>query len=164
MKTEVSLQHKFTQNIKGKQVTFEVMPYHDAVDFSSITSVSVIAFNKEEEILSVMLEHRGVDIPGGHVEPHETNIYETIKREAMEEACVSLKDIQPIALIKSDYNPEKETYMVIMAGRVDEEYPFKAEYESTQRLYLNVDSFLNVYKNFDLEVMKNLINKALDII
>lgn len=154
----------FVQTIKDKKVTFEVMPYTDVIDFSSITSVSVIAFNKEEKILSVMLEHRGVDIPGGHVEAYETNIYETIKREAMEEACVSLKGIQPIALIKSDYNSEKETYMVIMAGRVDEEYPFKAEYESTQRFYLNVENFLKDYKSFDLEAMKNLINKALDII
>ncbi len=74
--------------VKSKQVTFKHLGQDHTPPFESMTSVSVVPFLKNGDIVAVRLRHRGLDIPGGHVEPDEKNPIETMNREALEEACI----------------------------------------------------------------------------
>ena len=42
-------------------------------------------------IVAVRLCHRGLDLLGGHVESYETTPEQTMNREAMEEACITIR-------------------------------------------------------------------------
>ena len=154
---------KFTKVIKGKNVNFQLINFSPEIPFSSITSVSVIAFNNKKEILCVSLKDRGLDIPGGHVESFDRDINDTAMRETLEEAYVKISEIKPVALIESDYHSDKVTYMAITSATVDKEETFESEYESDGRLYMNRSDFLKTYKNFDFKIMEVLVESAYNL-
>lgn len=151
---------KFTKEIKGKNVNFELTDFSSEIPFSSITAVSVIALNKNKDILCVSLKDRGLDIPGGHVESFDLDIISTAKRETLEEAYVRICKIKPLALIKSDYYDDRVTYIAVTSALVEQEDTFKSEYESDGRFYMNKSDFLKNYKNFDSKIMNALLKEA----
>jgi len=55
------------------------------IENKKITSVSVVVLNDSKEILTVKLSKRGWDIPGGHVEDRDRDVFKTAKREVMED-------------------------------------------------------------------------------
>lgn len=70
--------NSYTTIVKGKQVTSKHMGVVRVPDFKHVTSVSVIPFTKDGDIVAVRLRHRGLDLPGGHVESTETTPEQTI--------------------------------------------------------------------------------------
>jgi 8-oxo-dGTP pyrophosphatase MutT (NUDIX family) len=109
--------------IKGKQVTFKHTGASVMPPFKNVTSVSVIPFMQDGQIVAVRLRHRGIDIPGGHVEPGETTPEQTMNREVMEEACMTVKNPILAEVIESDYF-EHPSFMLLYGAFVDELHNF----------------------------------------
>src|SRR5919201_7164148 len=60
--------------------------------FDQVTSVGVVPFTDEGLIVAALLQ-RGVDLPGGHVQEGERTIEEVARREALEEAGITLREV-----------------------------------------------------------------------
>jgi 8-oxo-dGTP diphosphatase len=88
--------------------------------FERVTSVAVVPFTKDGNIVAT-LQQRGIDLPGGHVRCEDMDIYATARREAMEEARISLGDLRVACVIQSDYFGQHDlTYMVVVTGLVQQ--------------------------------------------
>ncbi|HOI59891.1 MAG TPA: NUDIX domain-containing protein [Candidatus Pacearchaeota archaeon] len=126
-----------------------------------ITSVSVVIFNDSKEILVVRLLKRGWDIPGGHVEDRDRDVFETAEREVMEEACVEIKDCNILTIIRSYYYREP-TYMLILSAKVGKIYEFNKNKESLDRKFMNPLDFLEIYSRINnVELMRGVIKSAI---
>lgn len=125
-----------------------------------ITSVAVVVFNDFKEILTVKLFKRGWDIPGGHVDDKDRDVFQTAKREVMEEACVEIKDCKILTIIRS-YFYKEPTYMLILLAKVKKIYEFDKNKESLERKFINPLDFLENYsKNNNVELMNKIIEEA----
>lgn len=116
------------------------------IENKKITSVSVVVLNDSKEILTVKLSKRGWDIPGGHVEDRDRDVFKTAKREVMEEACVEIKDCKISAIIRSYYYKEP-TYMLFLSAKVGKVYKFNKNKESLDRKFINPLDFLESYSS-----------------
>jgi 8-oxo-dGTP diphosphatase len=95
--------NSYVLEINGKQTTFTHKGISAMPLFKQVTSVMVVPFTKEGLIVAVRLRNRGLDIPGGHVEKHERSPEETLRREIMEEACMTIFEPQMTEIIETDY-------------------------------------------------------------
>ena len=128
--------------------------------FDKVTSVGVVPFT-DEGLIVVALLQRGVDLPGGHVQEGEPTIEEVARREALEEAGITLRDVHVAEVLQSDYyGPNDLTYMVLTTAFVDEYRPFVPNEESRGRITLSVEEFLARYTAGDVEGMRHLIAAA----
>ncbi len=153
--------------INGRDVTFLRDGTDNVPPFSKVTSVSVIPVTESGEIVAVRLKNRGLDIPGGHVEKHEKAPEETLHRELMEEANITVKDLRLIEVIRSNYfgdKPEDASFMLIYVAKVDEIHDFTLSDEmSYERVITTPEKFMQDYeagdKEFMNEILKNAINE-----
>ncbi len=103
-------------DVRGKLYNLKLLGNSKMPDFDKVSSASALIFDKDGLILGVRLKNRGLDIPGGHTEPGDLNPEETLRREVMEEASATIKDIKLLEVIESDFfgsTPEKASYMLI---------------------------------------------------
>lgn len=116
-----------------------------------------------DELIVIQLE-RGIDIPGGHVEPFDADIAATAKREAAEEAAIELGEpVYVIGIITSDYKgsaPGDIMYMLITVGRVAKINRFMAKFESVNRVQMTPDAFLRKYQAGSQAMMDELMSRA----
>jgi 8-oxo-dGTP pyrophosphatase MutT (NUDIX family) len=70
-----------------------------------IVTVHTLCF-KEDKILMALVDDRGWDFPGGHVEPGES-LEEALIRETYEETGASIKNTKPVAHIKLNVLSQK---------------------------------------------------------
>lgn len=155
---------KFVENIKGKSVNLCLLKnVRDIPNPEKVTSIAVIALIQNDEMVATVLK-RGLDIPGGHVEATDDGVVGTVKREAYEEARISLADpLYLIGIISSDYMgdaPEQITYMLITVGQVDRLDDFVAEFEATSREIVTTGEFLERYTAGSHEMMEEIIHRA----
>jgi 8-oxo-dGTP diphosphatase len=143
-------------HIKGKETTFTHLGPDDIPDFNDVTSVSVIPFNQDGNIVAVRLRHRGIDFPGGHVEPGESSPREAMNREVMEEACMTIRRPVLIEVIKSDHFATP-TYMLLYAAIVDELRPFVPSAEASERITLGRNEFIEQYEAGNKSLMSAAI-------
>lgn len=115
------------------------------VPFKQVTAVIAIPFTKDGKLTAVRLRHRGVDLAGGHVEPYETSPEQTLNREVMEEACMTVHGPMLADVIESDYLPDKPLYMLLYGVWVDELHEFVPNEEAAERVELSVDEFIDAY-------------------
>lgn len=107
------------------------------------TQVSCYVFNQQNQLLIVRNDNTWT-IPGGHPEKDETK-EETLKRELMEEACVTLKDIHYIGAVEVVENGE--TYFQLRyTAKVLETLPFKQEWEICERKFVDINDLPNFIK------------------
>jgi 8-oxo-dGTP diphosphatase len=98
--------------------------------FDKVTSVGVVPFTDDGLIVAALLQ-RGVDLPGDHVQEGERTIEEVARREALEEAGITLREVHVAEVLQSDYyGPDDLTYMVLTTAFVDEYRPFAPNEES----------------------------------
>lgn len=154
----------FKIDVKGKYYNLRLLGTDKIPDFAKITSVSAVIFDEADSILAVRLKNRGIDIPGGHTEPGDANAEETLRREVLEEASATIKGLTLIEVIESDYfgsNPDKASYMLIYAARVDQLLPYdESDNMASERVALTSDLFLAQYSAGDTELMEELVKKA----
>lgn len=151
----------YTALVKGKQVTFKHIGTTELPPFKFVTSVSVIPFTEDGDIVAVRLRHRGLDLPGGHVEPSETTPEQTMNREVMEEACITIKNPVLAEVIESDYF-DHHSYMLLYGASVDEMHPFNTPDDelSDGREIVNPDEFIRQYEAGNKELMTQAIQTA----
>ena len=151
----------YTSLVKGKQVTFRHLGATKLPQFKFVTSVSVIPFTEDGDIVAVRLRHRGLDIPGGHVEPPETTPEQTMNREVMEEACMTIKSPVLVEVIESDYF-DYTSYMLLYGAYVDELLPFDTPDDemSDGREIVSQDEFIKQYDAGSKELMHQAILMA----
>ena len=99
------------------------------------TQVSGYIFNSKGELLIVRNENTWT-VPGGHPESGETPL-ETLNREVMEEACVTIKNIKNLGAVEVVERGETY-YQLRYFAMVDEELPFTTEWEISERLFVDL--------------------------
>jgi 8-oxo-dGTP pyrophosphatase MutT (NUDIX family) len=133
------------------------------ITFAQITCVVVLPFTLDGNLVAVRLQ-RGLDIPGGHVQVHETSIEQVARRETLEEAAVILGELYITGIIESDYfgsQPEELTYIIVVSAFVDEIQPFIANDEASERLIIPPQEFLKGYQVANNEMMSKMIDDAI---
>lgn len=105
------------------------------------TQVSGYIFNEKNELLIVNNKENWT-IPGGHPELYEYTLG-TLIREVMEEACVSIKDIEYLGAVEV-VDKEEIYYQLRYFARVEKIHEFKDEWEVIDRKFVNLDN-LNEY-------------------
>lgn len=156
---------KRTELVKGKEVNFTYLPPEEVRDFAKVTSVCVIPFTDDGQIVATMID-RGIDFPGGHVQEGEQTLQETADREAMEEACITLHPVKVVSYIESDFygsEPDQLTYMVVTTAKVKDILPFTPNEEAHGREILSPEAFLELYQNLAPDDTKYLIETALKL-
>ena len=98
------------------------------------TQVSGYVLNEQGQLLIVKNQNTWT-IPGGHPEVGETK-EETLKRELMEEACITLKDIHYLGAVEVVENGETY-YQLRYTAKVNELLPFKQEWEICERKFVD---------------------------
>lgn len=153
-----------TQTIKGKQVTFTLLPAATMPPLDKVTSVAVVPFTDKGEVVLALLD-RGADIPGGHMHKGETTLDETARREAMEEAFITLGPLKTALVIQSDFYgsaPDELTYMVVMTGIVTAFHDEKPDGETLGRKIMPPDDFIAAYTAGDKNFMREIVMTAKD--
>ena len=107
------------------------------------TQVSGYVFNEKGELLIVRNEKTWT-VPGGHPEGSEA-YEETLNRELMEEACVTLKDANYLGAVEVVENGETY-YQIRYTAKVNEVLPFKQEWEICERKFVPLDELHNYIK------------------
>lgn len=133
----------FGHNITARSLGPATIP-----DISAITSVHLVPFTSEGNIVSVNIVNRGWDIPGGHVDRGESSPLDTLQREAREEA--SLSTLEPIlvdvlALECETLDLKARPYMLIYVAEVAELSSFAPNDEVSQRLLMTPKMFVDSY-------------------
>lgn len=142
--------------------SFNVQYRTSSTDFdqSAVTSASVTAFMPDGRLALALLD-RGPDLPGGHVNTADRSIEDTVRREAMEEAGLTLGPLTLSCVIESDYfGQDKLTYMLNYAAWVEELTDVPNEFESSGRTILAVREFLDSYTGGDVAGMSRIVNAA----
>ena len=120
-------------------------------------------FNDKNEMLIVKNKDTWT-IPGGHPELYEYTIG-TLIRETMEEACISIKDINYMGAVEVIENGEKY-YQLRYFARIDKIYEFKQEWEICERKFVRLENLKKYIKWSDgitfksqIESLKKIIGK-----
>ncbi|GGE35106.1 hypothetical protein GCM10011391_12280 [Pullulanibacillus camelliae] len=157
---------KYMQWGNGK-VKLTWKPDRQLPERKRITSVHGLCF-KEDQLLLVLLNDRGWDFPGGHIENEEAP-EECFKREAYEEGYVSGKCL-PLGYIVVDHheNPNwdekgpypKVGYQVFYRMAIEDLHEFKAEYESGERMFIEPSKITKYYHDWN-ELYQEILDEAL---
>lgn len=109
----------------------------DGIDLTNekYTQVSGYIFNEENQLL-IVKNDKNWTIPGGHPELDEKPI-ETLKREVMEEACTTIKEIYYLGAV-GVIEDDKIYYQLRYTAKIDEIEPFKKDWETTERLFVDL--------------------------
>ncbi len=110
-----------------------------------VTSVSVVSSQETEKLWQPWISGDRI-FPGGHIAEHEMSFEETARREALEEAGITLGALKFLRAIESDFYPDELTYMVILTGFVDE---IVADPLEGERVVLTVEEFKAQHKALD---------------
>ena len=117
-------------------------------DLKDIISVHALPITEDNKVIVVKVRSRGIDMMGGHVEPSETSVLETLNREVAEEAQLKIKDVCLIDVleIKSELITECDRrYIILYTAHIDEIGEFTPNDEISERLIINHDEFANTY-------------------
>lgn len=143
----------------GRKIAFKLREVGFVPPFAQVTSVSVIPFTTDGGIVATE-DKRGPDFPGGHVAEGESTAEETARRESMEEAAITLGELQFVRAIESDLygsEPEELTYMVILTGLVDE---ILDEPQEGVRLFLTPSQFKQQHVALAPDLCRELVDSA----
>lgn len=106
------------------------------------TQVSAYVFNEKNQLL-IVKNGKTWTIPGGHPEQGESQL-QTLERELMEEACVTVNDVRYLGAVEV---VEDETYYQMRyTARVKDILPFKKEWEIDERLFIDLKDLPNYIK------------------
>lgn len=136
-------------------------------EYDLITSVHGLCFYKGK-LLLVNLNHRGWDIPGGHIEQDETP-EQCFKREAMEEGyvegeCVLLGHVIVDHSDNSQWDESspypKLGYQVYYRMNIKNMHDFEGKFESVERILIDPIRVSNYFKGWH-EVLALVLECAL---
>lgn len=128
------------------------------VKTDAVVCVLALIFTPDGHIVTVT-NKRGVDIPGGHVEPDDADFEATARRELKEEAQITAGELSLCGFIER-VDGNDISYMPIITGFLETIDPFTANDEIMSRDCMTVEEFLSVYKAADTELMRAMIIQA----
>ena len=111
---------------------------------------------KDGQILTITNRIRGIDIPGGHIDPEDKTALDALNRELYEEARARITDPQPLATIDSGREKQMLFYFATDA-ELDE---FTANQEVTDRGWMAISDFLSGYHQGNEQIMRQLLELA----
>lgn len=106
------------------------------------TQVSGYIFNEENQLLIVKSGDTWT-IPGGHPERGESQL-DTLIRESMEEASVTLKMISYLGAVEVVEN--EKYYQLRYTAKVNEILDFDKKWETSERKFVNLEELQNYIK------------------
>ena len=121
------------------------------------TQVSGYVFNDKNQLL-IVKNGKTWTVPGGHPEAGETQL-QTLDRELMEEACVTLKDVNYLGAVEVVENGDTY-YQLRYTAKVNEELPFKQEWEICERAFVDLKDLPNYIKWANGVTFSQQINSA----
>jgi ADP-ribose pyrophosphatase YjhB (NUDIX family) len=107
------------------------------------TQVSAYVYNDDNQLL-IVRNDKTWTIPGGHPESGEAFV-ETLERELMEEACVTLKDVKYLGAVEVVEFGETY-YQLRYTAKVLDVLPFDTEWEINERRFVNLEDLPNYIK------------------
>ena len=125
------------------------------------TQVSGYVFDNENRLLIVKSE--AWTIPGGHPEQGETPL-ETLTREIMEEACVTVKNARYLGAVEVVEKGEIY-YQLRYIAKINEILPFKKEWEISERAFAalaDLDKYIKWANGATFRAQIESAKKALD--
>lgn len=106
-------------------------------------------------LLAIRHEERGVDIPGGHLEPGESPL-QALAREVLEEACATITDVRELGAVVveqvdpfrvSRYPPVSQ--MLMFSSQLDRALPFDGASETRERLFIPLMELPRLHENWN---------------
>ena len=122
----------------------------------SVSAVFLIGFI-DGQIIAARNE-RGWDVPGGHVEPNDPDIFATLQREAMEESGVTVKTAVPYALLRFEGREDQMLFYASDDCVLGEFTPSKDAFE---RKLMATDEFIPLY-HWKKDVMELLVKRGIE--
>ncbi len=107
------------------------------------TQVSGYIFNEKNQLLIVKNDDHWT-IPGGHPELGENQL-DTLNREIMEEACITVKDINYLGAVEV-IEGDRTYYQMRYTAKINEIYPFIQKWETSERMFVNLSELENYIK------------------
>ena len=101
------------------------------------TQVTGYIFNENNELLIVKIGDKWT-VPGGHPEEGES-FTETLEREVMEEACVTIRDMHYIGAVEVVENDSDIYYQLRYTARVKDVLEFEQKWETSDRKFVKLD-------------------------
>ncbi len=150
----------FGHTIVARSVGPSIMP-----SISKLVTAHVIPFDSDSNVVAVNITNRGWDIPGGHIDEGELSPLTTLRREADEEAQITVAT--PILIDILDLKSETlsyltaKPYMVLYAARIDTIREFTPNDEVSARQTMEPDRFIENYfgyKPYAAQMMKAAMN------
>ncbi|MFA5781870.1 MAG: NUDIX domain-containing protein [Bacteroidales bacterium] len=125
----------------------------------SVSAVFLLGFI-DGQIIATRNE-RGWDVPGGHVEPGDTNLLSALQREVKEESGVIIDgQAIPFATLQFEGNDKQMLFYTSRDCRLSDFIPSQDAFE---RSLMRVDDFIACY-NSDKKVIEILIARALTVL
>ena len=124
----------------------------------SVSAVFLIALSGNNIV--AIRNHRGWDLPAGHVEDGET-LLGALQRETQEEASMRFQNAIPLAVVTSNSKDQKYAGKC-MVGYMTKEFifdPFTPAPDSEERKLMDKEEFLLLYQG-NRENMKLIVDKA----
>jgi len=138
------------ENIKIRFINTELLP-----DIKNVSAVFLIGF-VDNKIVAARNE-RGWDIPGGHVGSIDLNLMDSLRREADEEAGITIGEAIPFATVQFE---GKEKIMLFYASKECKLAEFIPKEDALERELMTIPEFIYKY-NWRKDVIELLIKKGL---
>lgn len=127
------------------------------IEAKNVSAVFLVGI-KDGMILAARNE-RGWDIPGGHVEDEDANLYAALVREVDEESGVVLQKAEPFALMQFDGKGKVMLFYVSDAFKLEE---FTPKEDAFERQMMSIAEFLEKY-NWKKNVIQPIIEYAMKV-
>jgi hypothetical protein len=122
----------------------------------TVSAVFLVGF-KEGKIIAAKNE-RGWDIPGGHIDPTDNDLFSGLQRESDEEAGISLDSAVPFAVMKF---AGKEKVMLFYVSKNFNLGKFIPKEDAFERCFMSIPNFISKY-NWNKKIMELIIKKAIE--
>jgi 8-oxo-dGTP pyrophosphatase MutT (NUDIX family) len=160
--SELSIQESTWE---GRRLTVRWMPQSFVPPRELTTQVYGICFTEHRRIVLVTAGDGRWNLPGGHPEEGET-LEEALEREVWEEACARVVRSQYIGCQQVEDSDASEGpkiyYQARFWARV-EVYPFKPQFETTERKLVATEEFLDSLFWGDVPIAQTILDCGIQI-
>jgi 8-oxo-dGTP diphosphatase len=148
-----------TVRYKGTAMTLTWLPPASLPGIECVTAASVVPFTGDGGVVLARLA-RGLEIPGGEVAASDPDPETAARREAWEEARIILGPLALIQLARVEYLSVVQ-HIVVYTGWVASMPPFVQEHESSGRVVVSPDEYVERVRFGNAHDRRLLITQAM---